>query len=63
MLEEFIKAKLEKIKNRELDQSIVEFRDTKTKYIVPKSTIMVEVSLKEGLIAKIDITDLFKEVL
>lgn len=63
MLEAFIKEKIQKIANRELDDTIVEFRDTKTKFIVPKSTVMVEVALKSGLIAKIDVTDFFKEVL
>lgn len=63
MLETFIKEKIQKIANRELDDTIVEFRDTKTKFIVPKSTVMVEVALKSGLIAKIDVTDFFKEVL
>lgn len=62
-LETFIKSKIEKIKKRDLDESIIEFKDTKTKYIVPKSTIVVEVALKTGLIAKIDITEFFKEVL
>ncbi len=62
-LETFIKKKIEKIKKRDLDESIIEFKDTKTKYIVPKSTIVVEVALKTGLIAKIDITEFFKEVL
>lgn len=63
MLETFIKDKIQKIANRELDDTIVEFRDTKTKFIVPKSTVVVEVALKSGLIAKIDVTDFFKEVL
>ena len=63
MLETFIKEKIQKIANRELDDTIVEFRDTKTKFIVPKSTVMVEIALKSGLIAKIDVTDFFKEVL
>lgn len=63
MLETFIKEKIQKIANRELDDTIVEFRDTKTKFIVPKSTVVVEVALKSGLIAKIDVTDFFKEVL
>jgi len=63
LLETFIKEKIQKIANRELDDTIVEFRDTKTKFIVPKSTVMVEVALKSGLIAKIDVTDFFKEVL
>ena len=63
MLETFIKEKIQKIANRELDDTIVEFKDTKTKFIVPKSTVMVEVALKSGLIAKIDVTDFFKEVL
>lgn len=63
MLETFVKEKIQKIANRELDDTIVEFRDTKTKFIVPKSTVMVEVALKSGLIAKIDVTDFFKEVL
>ena len=63
MLETFIKEKIQKIANRELDDTIVEFKDTKTKFIVPKSTVMVEVALKSGLIAKIEVTDFFKEVL
>jgi len=60
-LETFIKEKINKIKTRDLDSSIVEFKDTKTKYIVPKSTVIVEVALTSGLIAKIDVTDYFKE--
>lgn len=62
-LENFVKEQIENIKKRNINESIVEFKDTKTKYIVPKSTIVVEVALKDGLIAKIDVTDYFKEVL
>lgn len=63
VIEEFIKEKIAKIKKRELDDSIVEFKDAKTKYIVPKSTVTVEVALTNGLIAKIDVTKFFKEIL
>lgn len=62
-LEDFIKEKIKKIKTRDLDESIVEFKDTQTKYIVPKSTVIVEVALKSGLIAKVDVTEYFKEIL
>ena len=62
-LKEFIKEQIENIKERKLNSSIVEFKDTKTKYIVPKSTVMVEFASQDGLIAKIDITNYFKEVL
>ena len=63
MLEKFIKEEIEKIKNRNIDKSIIEFKDTNLKYIVPKSSVIVEVALTDGLIAKIDVTDYFKEVL
>ena len=62
-LKNFIKGNIENIKERRLNPAIVEFKDTKTKYIVPKSTVMVEVALQDGLIAKIDITEYFKGVL
>lgn len=62
-LQDFIKGAIKSIKTRQLDSSITEFKDTKTKYIVPKSTVVVEVALKEGLIAKIDVTNYFKEEL
>ena len=62
-LEDFIKEQIEKIRQRDIDSSVVEFRDTQTKYIVPKSTIMIEIALKDGLIAKIDVTKYFKEIL
>ena len=60
---ELIKNEIENIKQRKCDERVVEFRDTKNKFIVPKSSVTVEVALKEGVIAKIDVTDLFKEVL
>ena len=60
---ELIKNEIENIKKRKWDERVVEFRDTKNKFIVPKSSVTVEVALKEGVIAKIDVTDLFKEVL
>ena len=63
MLEDYIKQAIESVKARKLVDGVIEFKDTKTKYIVPKSTVVVEVALKDGLIAKIDITDYFKEVL
>ena len=62
-LETFIKEQIKNIKERNINESVIEFKDTHTRYIVPKSSILVEVALKEGLIAKIDVTKYFKEEL
>lgn len=62
-LEDFVKEKIKRIKDRDLDASIIEFKDTQTKYIVPKSSVIIEVALTSGLIARIDVTEYFKEVI
>ena len=59
-LETFIIKEIQGIKKRDLDKSVIEFKDTGTRYIVPKSSVIVEVALTSGLIAKIDVTDFFK---
>ena len=62
-LEKLIKQEILDAKEKRLGSRVVEFRDAKNKFIVPKSTVIVEVALKEGIILKIDITDKFSEVL
>ena len=62
-LEKLIKQEILDAKEKRLGPRVVEFRDAKNKFIVPKSTVIVEVALKEGIILKIDITDKFSEVL
>ena len=62
-LEKLIKQEILNAKEKRLGSRVVEFRDAKNKFIVPKSTVVVEVALKEGIILKIDITDKFSEVL
>jgi RNase P/RNase MRP subunit p29 len=62
-LEKLIKQEIVDAKEKRLGSRVVEFRDAKNKFIVPKSTVIVEVALKEGIILKIDITDKFSEVL
>lgn len=59
-MDNFIKEEIKKIKRRELDEHIIEFKDAGNRYIVPKSSVIVEVALTSGLIAKIDVTDMFK---
>ena len=63
MLEDLIKQQIVNIKKGQIDKCVVEYNNTQNKYIVPKSTIIVEVALTDGLIAKIDVTEYFKEVL
>lgn len=62
-LEKLIKQEILDAKEKRFGSRVVEFRDAKNKFIVPKSTVIVEVALKEGIILKIDITDKFSEVL
>ena len=62
MLEEFIKTKIEGIKEGKVEDEIIEYKKA-NKYIVPKSTVIVEIALKEGYIAKFDITNYFKGIL
>ena len=62
MLKEFIKTKIEEIKEEQVDDNIIEYKKA-NKYIVPKSTVIVEIALKEGYIAKFDISNYFKEIL
>ena len=62
-LEKLIKQEILSAKENRFGTRVVEFKATKNKFIVPKSTVVVEVALKEGIILKIDITDKFSEVL
>ena len=62
-LEKLIKQEILSAKENRFGPRVVEFQATKNKFIVPKSTVVVEVALKEGIILKIDITDKFSEVL
>ena len=62
-LEKLIKQEILSAKENRFGPRVVEFKATKNNFIVPKSTVVVEVALKEGIILKIDITDKFSEVL
>lgn len=62
-LESLIRRIVEDIRNGKADDRILNYVDYKTKYVVLKSKISVEVELTEGKVVKFDVSDYFKELL
>jgi len=64
MLEEVLKKEIKSIKEGKIDSKrIVSYFNFNNPYAILKPKITVEVELKQGVKASIDISDLFKEEL
>ena len=59
-LEELIKNEIENLKNGKVDNRVNSFVDYKNKYAVLKPGVTIEISLTQGIVATIDISDYFK---
>lgn len=62
-LESLIRRIVEDVRNGKTDDRVLSYVDYKTKYVVVKSKISVEVELTEGKVVKFDVSDYFKELL
>jgi len=62
-LEEMIKNAIKNLLNGKVDERVESFTDYKNQYAVLNPSVKVEVSLKKGVVAKIDISDFFTEEL
>lgn len=62
-LESLIRRIVEDVRNGKADDRVLSYVDYKTKYVVVKSKISVEVELTEGKVVKFDVSDYFKELL
>lgn len=62
-LRSLIKRIIENIDVERLDKRIVSYTDYKTKFVVPKPKVIVEIEMTDGKIAKIDVTDYFEGVI
>lgn len=62
-LEELIKRIIRELDENSLDDRIDNYTDYKSKYIILKPTVKVDVELTCGKVIKIDVSDYFKEVI
>lgn len=62
-LESLIRRIVDDVRNGKTDGRVLSYVDYKTKYVVVKSKISVEVELTEGKVVKFDVSDYFKELL
>lgn len=62
-LECLIERIVDDIRNGKTSERILNYVDYKTKYVILKSKISVEVELTEGKVIKFDVSDYFKELL
>ena len=64
MIEEVIKKEIKDIKEGNINSDrIISYIDYRNQYAILKSKIYIDVELKRGIKATIDITDLFQEEL
>ena len=61
-LEELITRLVKYLDSEKFDERVVSYYDYKSKYVVLKPSVTVEISLTEGKVVKIDVSDYFKEV-
>ena len=59
-LEELIKNEIENLKNGKVDSRVNSFVDYKSRYAVLNPGVKVEISLTQGIVATVDISDYFK---
>lgn len=62
-LQQLIARLIKDIDVEKLDKRVVSYTDYKQKYTVPKPTVVVEISLTNGKIIKVDISDYFEGVI
>jgi hypothetical protein len=62
-LEELISGIIKGVKTNELDGRVESFTDYKSKYVILKPSVKVEISLTDGKVVKIDVSDYFQEVI
>lgn len=62
-LEELIKKEIKDLLEGKRDKRIKSFTDYESKYAVLKPQVRVEVSLHQGIVASIDVSDFFEEEL
>lgn len=60
-LEEVIKKTIKNLLDGKVDERVESFVDYKSQYAVLKPSVKVEINLTKGVVAKIDISDFFKE--
>ena len=60
-LEEVIKKTIKNWLDGKVDERVESFVDYKSQYAVLKPSVKVEINLTKGVVAKIDISDFFKE--
>lgn len=60
-LEEVIKKTIQNLLDGKVDERVESFVDYKSQYAVLKPSVKVEINLTKGVVAKIDISDFFKE--
>lgn len=62
-LKELIKSEIENVKNGQVSKRVKNYNDLESKYAVLKPKAIVHVELTKGVVADIDISDYFEEVL
>ena len=61
-LEELITRLVKNLDSEKFDKRVESYYDYKSKYVVLKPSVKVEIALTEGKVVKIDVSDYFKEV-
>lgn len=62
-LEELIRRLVENLNIERLDKRVESYTDYKSKYVVLKPSVKVEIALTDGKVAKIDVSDYFEGVI
>lgn len=62
-LEEIIKQSIKELANKKINDRVESFIDYKSQYAVLKPSVKVEISLSDGIVAKLNVTDLFEKEL
>lgn len=62
-LEELIKKEIKDLLEGKRDKRVKSFTDYENKYAILKPQVRVEVSLNQGIVATIDVSDYFTEEL
>ena len=60
-LEELLRDTIENLKQNKVDDRIISFNNYKNDYTVLKPTVIVEIALKKGIVAKLDVSNYFME--
>lgn len=60
-LEQLIKQQIKNLNNGVVDKRVNSYVDFKSKYAILKPTVTIEIALKNGIKATIDISDYFEK--